>query len=1600
MPLPQIPAWVPPLDTGQPSVTDLNDLSTKTRQTFAARNSVVPITYGRDRIFGRPFVWGIDDTTGHLYVGYSYCEGEIQGFESLYLSTTEIISTGMAYFGLKNRGFETGDYTDWTTAGDAVEAAGKSGTYAGVVASLAGGPNLLSDLVVAPAQDSIMTVTGSMQRKATNLPDANASIAINWYTSGLSLIGSRDLGDGGAAGVADFTVAGWQDLTTNVTVPATAAYYQFDFGQSVGTTGLWYCDDASTVLLDAAGTSSTLEVVAYSGTSTQRFDSMLAGVLNGYEDDLPNLAYVVLRAPPKSTSGFPRLEAVIQGRKVYDPRKDTTRTDIDPVGSGAHRVGDSSTWEYSAAPVLCFRDLVENFTGWDILDQGVVDLAVYNEESISGLPRREIGLTLAKADTVEKWAAGFRTYMGAFLGWEEGKLRVVANKADVTASGVLVLDGTAGTWANVGDFPELDFDETQNFTVEAKFKTTTTGSDQVIAGKLETTTGNEAGYCIFINAANNLTIRIGDATTQRNDVETVLPVTDGEFHHIAMTIDQAANEMTMILDDTARAPVDITAVANSLANGQPFRIGAAGGTGLSRFTGEVDEVRVWNTERNATQLSANIDVELPDPGLESTLVGYWRMNDSVSGANALDYSLSRNDATLAGAAVLAFGNPQLIPEGVAQVIDVDDIVKDSLKLVRRTLRATPNSVAVDYEDSSGARWVTSRVQSESSRVTDNLESPRLSRVSLPGIHNASQAKREATERLNWYLTDLECTLTLFDPGWCLQHGSIVAVTHPIGLDAKLFRVRRITARSGRLTVDLVEYDPAIYSNEVIANPTIPDTNLGDPLNPPTVANLVVAEELFNYKNGITGSRVRVSFDATGYSFLSQYLVEGYVNGAKVWQTFTGANNIVTPSVEEIVDTLGTPTDYEVRVYVQSPFAQGASSIGNVEIQGKFAIPGDASSAVASVVSSGSAVFSWAAAVDIDIWRYEVRRGLVTDTWETATALGATGSVLVDGLSYAETGLSIGMHRYFVKAIDSVKQESANAAFADVSFVVPDAVAVVNGFEVASEVRLNWSAVTTGFVARYRVAYSDIPETFEITLDIVDTLRFQTKDVPEGTFTFKVYSRDALDNEASTAATIDIEVTSDADAFLADSYDFINPGLTNMVEYDVRIGGRQLFVTHMGDVFVSIAPSDFTNYAAEPLANYHSAGASQWLSEAHDFGLLLTGSWNLTQDVEALKGTVTIALELSTDDVTYAAYGGSAKGSFRYARVRITTLASPGTATGFIKSPIMNVKINVVPLEESGSGVSSAVSGTGAVVNLSREYTALKEIVVQPKNTIASGIAVTAIVDNIIVGSNTGVQTDTLNSLTGGDIAAFDFGASQDFSVELRMDNKASGGSVVVCGKRGSGGLPAAGWVIELADPSGNVSLTIGDGTNGVTSTLSAAVPKDGLDHHIAFTVDRTGDLVRGYVDSVEDTGSGSPFDISTVTGALDATTNAFRVFSDSAGTGQIYQSGRVDELRVWDDIRTAGEIAANYELALDMTVTQSNLIAYWSMDGDPGAVVTTVTDLTTNAYVLTDSGAGEILFVDPGESNPLQKRNSFDVYVFDIFGQQLAENFQWKWKAV
>ena len=115
----------------------------------------------------------------------------------------------------------------------------------------------------------------------------------------------------------------------------------------------------------------------YTGTDSQTYNTVLANATDtwGINHRLRGIAYLAIRLKYDSDvfGGIPNIQAVVKGRKVYDPRKDPTSTVYD--GSGSHSKTNASTWEWSDNPALCLADYMTNERFGKGLDHSRIDLA-------------------------------------------------------------------------------------------------------------------------------------------------------------------------------------------------------------------------------------------------------------------------------------------------------------------------------------------------------------------------------------------------------------------------------------------------------------------------------------------------------------------------------------------------------------------------------------------------------------------------------------------------------------------------------------------------------------------------------------------------------------------------------------------------------------------------------------------------------------------------------------------------------------------------------------------------------------------------------------------------------------------------------------------------------------------------------------------------------------------------------------------------------------------------------------------------------------------------------------------------------------------------
>jgi hypothetical protein len=369
-------------------------------------------------------------------------------------------------------------------------------------------------------------------------------------------------------------------------------------------------------------------------------------------------------------------------------------------------------------------------------------------------------------------------------------------------------------------------------------------------------------------------------------------------------------------------------------------------------------------------------------------------------------------------------------------------------------------------------------------------------------------------------------------------------------------------------------------------------------------------------------------------------------------------------------------------------------------------------------------------------------------YRVALRIGATEvhAALVDAGStvYATPSLQEGQTYTVVASIISsvgtVGAEATTLISVAGKAIVPGNVLVFTGFEVGGRVFLSWGRADNPTnpgtpdpdVWRYEVrrgttsqAWGDAGVT---VLDQTDGLRLVDEGAPAGTWRYQIKAIDSVGQYSTTAKTLDITVSTDAAAFLVDSYEQTSPTLTNMVAYRLApTDAHTYYITDDGVSFGTKFSSNLGTYG-NALATYHNSVTSTWQGEAEDFGSLLGGQWTGTADVTDISGSHTsyFGYHASSTTLTYVS-GLSQKVNARFAGLKHEALT---TATMLVTAPTQNIRLDAIPRSETGSGTSSASTYTR--VTLANAYIAVKKLTVTGFGTTAR----MAVADNIVTGSPT------------------------------------------------------------------------------------------------------------------------------------------------------------------------------------------------------------------------------------------------------------------------
>ncbi len=115
-----------------------------------------------------------------------------------------------------------------------------------------------------------------------------------------------------------------------------------------------------------------VRVKKHLGSDSQSADADLVSEVSEWTTShrLRGVGYIYIRLEydQDKLPQIPNISCIVEGRKVYDPRLDSTNG-----GSGSHRYATSSTWAYSRNPSLCIRDFLINTYGLGALNSEMND---------------------------------------------------------------------------------------------------------------------------------------------------------------------------------------------------------------------------------------------------------------------------------------------------------------------------------------------------------------------------------------------------------------------------------------------------------------------------------------------------------------------------------------------------------------------------------------------------------------------------------------------------------------------------------------------------------------------------------------------------------------------------------------------------------------------------------------------------------------------------------------------------------------------------------------------------------------------------------------------------------------------------------------------------------------------------------------------------------------------------------------------------------------------------------------------------------------------------------------------------------------------------
>lgn len=207
----------------------------------------------------------------------------------------------------------------------------------------------------------------------------------------------------------------------------------------------------------------------------------------------------------------------------------------------------------------------------------------------------------------------------------------------------LYFDGS--DWISFGDEATYDFAAATDWTVQFWFRHVPASAAEVIVQKYN---GTDGGYRIQMESDGDISFGVDDDNVSfptDNIVSTAATYDDNQWHFVSAVKDGTTG-IYLYIDNVLVASNTSLTETGTLVNGATFYVGDSSGVdGGDEYIGFLDELKVYTaTARTQAEINADYAGGTPDRGttasfgpdnswLSNGLVGYWKMDDNVSGAS-------------------------------------------------------------------------------------------------------------------------------------------------------------------------------------------------------------------------------------------------------------------------------------------------------------------------------------------------------------------------------------------------------------------------------------------------------------------------------------------------------------------------------------------------------------------------------------------------------------------------------------------------------------------------------------------------------------------------------------------------------------------------------------------------------------------------------------------------------------------------------------------------------------------------------------------------------------------------------------------------------